>query len=79
VTTTLHTLRDQDDPRTSGPWDPTTEPWTSTACRSGGHDRCPHGLLWYPEGVQGDPVDIPCTCAEPGCACVANAGAGGTK
>jgi hypothetical protein len=60
-------------------WDPTTAPYVSPTCRSGGHDRRPDGLLWFGEGVLAQPTDVPCACDSPECSCAANAEAGQAK
>jgi hypothetical protein len=54
-------------------WDPRTEPYTTPACRAGRHQHCPGGMGYYPEGIVGDRVDIPCACGAEGCPCAERA------
>lgn len=57
-------------------WDPLAAPYVSHECRAGAHDRCPGGLIYYPEGTIGDRVDVLCACGQTGCGCAAAAGEG---
>lgn len=43
-------------------WDPTAAPYTTRDCREGRHERCQGGLVYYPDGTRGAPVDVPCAC-----------------
>ncbi|WP_377273268.1 hypothetical protein [Peterkaempfera sp. SMS 1(5)a] len=50
-------------------WDPRTAPYTAPACRSGRHKQCPGGMGFWPDGIVGECVDIPCACTVDGCSC----------
>lgn len=50
-------------------WDPLTTPYLSAACRSARHRECTRGMDFYPQGLAGERIRIPCACSDDRCPC----------
>lgn len=50
-------------------WDPRDQPYITPACKGGRHDECPGGLDYYPQGITGKRVLVPCACEAERCTC----------
>lgn len=54
-------------PPSAAVWDPLAEPYTTRQCRGGHHQHCPGGLDYYPRGIDGPCVLVPCACDAEDC------------